>query len=59
MGKRANKKMNAAERASEANSAERANECWVRVNERMDERMAQYATCRFYGHSTHCVAETS
>ena len=49
--------MNAAERASEANSAERANECWVRVNERMDERMAQYPM--FNGHSTDCVAETS
>ena len=51
--------MIAAERASEGNSAEEANECWVRVNERADEQMAQYATCGFHSLSTHCVAEVS
>ena len=35
------KKMSTAERASEANSAEQVNECWVQVNERADEQMAQ------------------
>ena len=64
MGERANKMMSAAERsaaerASEASSAEKANECVVRVNEWADERIAQYSTLRFHGHSTHCAAETS
>ena len=37
MGERANERMSAAERASEASSAEKVNECAVRVNERADE----------------------
>ena len=45
--------MSAAERASEASSAEKVNECAVRVNERADESMAQYSTHRFYIISIH------
>ena len=37
MGEQANERMSSAERASEASSAENANECAVRVNERVDE----------------------
>ena len=40
--------MSAAERASEASSAEQANEWAVRANERADERMAQYSTRQFH-----------
>ena len=40
--------MSAAERASEASSVEKVNECAVRVNERANERMAQYSA------SFHC-----
>ena len=36
MGERVNERMSAAERASEASSAEKANELAVRVNERVD-----------------------
>ena len=43
--------MSAAERASQASSAEQANE---RANERTEERMAQYSTRRFRILSTHC-----
>ena len=50
----ASERMSAAERASEVNSAEQANECWVRANERADERISQYATCEF---QSHCDAE--
>ena len=52
MGERANERMSAVERASEASSAEKANECAVRVNERVDEWMAQYFMRRFHSHST-------
>ena len=44
--------MSAEERSNEASSAEKANECAVRVNERADELMAQYSMHRFHGHST-------
>ena len=37
MGERANERMSAVERASQAISAEKANECAKRVNERADE----------------------
>ena len=37
MGERVNEQMSAAERASEASSAEEANECAMRVNKRADE----------------------
>ena len=47
----ASERMSAAERASEASSAEQANEWAVRANERADERMAQYSTRRFHNHS--------
>ena len=42
--------MSAAERASEASSAEQANELTVRANERTEERMAEYSTRRFHSH---------
>ena len=44
--------MSAAKRASEASSAEQANECAVRANERADERIAQHSTRRFQAIST-------
>ena len=43
--------MSAAERASEASSADQVNEWAVRANE----RMAEYSTRRFLGHVTHCA----
>ena len=46
-------RMSAAERASEASSAEQANERAVRANERTDERVAQYSVCLFLNHSPH------
>ena len=42
--------MSAAERASEASSAEQVNE-WV--NKQAEERIAQYSTRRFFSHFTH------
>ena len=47
---RANERMSAAERASEASSAEPANERAVRANEATDERVAQYSARRFHNH---------
>ena len=47
----ASKGMSAAERASEASSAEQANKWAVRVNERTEEWMVPYSTHRFHGHS--------
>ena len=47
--------MSAAERTSEASSAEQANEWAVQANERAEERMAQYSTRQFYITSTHSV----
>ena len=47
--------MSAAERASEAGSAEQANELAVRANEQMEERMAQSSTRRNHSYSTHCA----
>ena len=44
--------MSAAERASEASSAEQANESAVRVNEQTEEQMARHSTRRFHSHST-------
>ena len=44
--------MSAAERASEASSAKRANEWAVRANERADEQMDQHSTLRFHAIST-------
>jgi len=38
---------------AEASVKEQANERSVRVNERAEERMAQYSTRRFHSHSTH------
>ena len=37
MGEQANEQMSATERAGEASSAEKENQCAVRVNERADE----------------------
>ena len=48
--------MSAAERASEASSVEQANEWAVRAYEQAYERMAQYSTRQFHGHSTHCAS---
>ena len=45
--------MSAAERASEASSAEQANGWAVRANERTEKRVAQYYARRFHCHSTH------
>ena len=53
MSERASERMSAAERASEASSAEQANEIALRANQRADEQMAQYSTRRFHSHSTH------
>ena len=53
---RASDQMSAAERASVASSAEHANEWAVRVNEQMEEHMAQYSTRRFHILFTHCGA---
>ena len=55
MSERAGERMSAAENASEASSAEQANEWAVRANERVDEREAQHSTRRFHSHSTHCA----
>ena len=52
MGERANERMSAAERVSEASSAEKVNECAVRVNKRADEWMVQYSMRLFHSHST-------
>ena len=40
--------MSAAERASEASSVEKVNECAVRLNERANEWMAQYYLVQKY-----------
>ena len=49
--KRANERMSTAERASEASSAEQANEWAMRANE----WMAQYSTRRLHTILTHCA----
>ena len=54
VSERANEWMSAAERASEASSAEQAKEWEVQVNERTEEHMAQYSTRRFHSHSIWC-----
>ena len=47
--------MSPVERTSEASSTDQANERAVRVNERAEERMAQYSTRPFHVLSTHCA----
>ena len=54
MGERANERMSAAERGSEASSGEQANESEVRANKRVDEQLAQYPSRRIHSYSTHC-----
>ena len=55
MSSKASEQMSAAERASEASSAEQENEWAVGAIERADERMAQYPTRRFHINNTRCA----
>ena len=48
MSERVNERMSTLERASEASSAEQANERLVRANERTEERMTQYSERRVH-----------
>ena len=57
LSERASERMSTVERASEASSADQANEWAARANEQVEERMAQYSTRWFHSHSTHwCIA---
>ena len=53
MSSGAGERMSAAERASDASSAEQVNEWLVRGNKQAEERIAQYSTRRFFSHFTH------
>ena len=55
VSERVSKPLSAPGSASEASSAEQANEWAVRVGEQMEERMAQHSTRRFHTHAIHCA----